>query len=176
MNEIKAIIIDDELHARTLLSKILNMSFPEIKIVGEGENLPKAVELIYSLKPDLVFLDIEMPNYSGLQINDFITANRNFDIIFVTAYNQFAVNAIKISAFDYLLKPIQIDELTATIKRYKEKYKLSTENIISKKLEVLSQNLKPNNPKKLIIQTHQGIHYFELDNILYLEASGISEV
>ena len=58
MNEIKAIIIDDELHARTLLSKILNMSFPEIKIVGEGENLPKAVELIYSLKPDLVFLDI----------------------------------------------------------------------------------------------------------------------
>jgi two-component system LytT family response regulator len=173
MNEIKAIIIDDELHARTLLSKILNMSFPEIKIVGEGENLPKAVELIYSLKPDLVFFDIEMPNYSGLQINDFITADRNFDIIFVTAYNQFAVNAIKISAFDYLLKPIQIDELTATIKRYKEKYKLSTENIISKKLEVLSQNLKPNNPKKLIIQTHQGIHYFELDNIVYLEASGM---
>lgn len=173
MNEIKAIIIDDESHARDLLSKIITISFPDIKLVGQGENLPQAVDLIYSLKPDLVFLDIEMPNYSGLQINDFIKTDKNFDIIFVTAYDQFAINAIKISAFDYLLKPVQIDELTNTINRYKEKNKLNSENTIQKKLNALSNNLKPNNPKKLVIQTHQGIHYFELDNIFYLEAGGM---
>jgi two-component system, LytTR family, response regulator len=173
MSEIKAIIIDDELHARTILSKLLNFSFPEIKIVGEGEDLPKAIELIYKEKPDLVFLDIEMPNYSGLQINDFLGTKRNFDIIFVTAYNQFAINAIKISAFDYLLKPIQEEELAISINRFKEKFETSKNLNTIDKLEILNENLKSTHPKKLIIQNHQGIYYFELETIFYLEASGM---
>lgn len=171
MNRIKAIIVDDEQHARTVLNKLLGMAFPEIDIVAEGSNLPEAVNLIQTHSPDLVFLDIEMPNYSGLQINDFIKSQRNFEIVFVTAYNHYAINAIKISAFDYLLKPVQLDDLKETIARFKEKK--TDSNVINNKLEILNENLKPNQPKKLVIQTHQGIHYFDLDSIHFLEASGM---
>ncbi len=171
MEKIKAIIVDDEHHARTVLTKLLAMSFPEIEIIGEGGSLPEAVDLIHANSPDLVFLDIEMPNYSGLQINDFVKSNRNFEIVFVTAYNHYAINAIKISAFDYLLKPVQLDDLKETISRFKEKQTDIT--VVNNKLEILNENLKPNQPKKLVIQTHQGIHYFYMDGIHFLEASGM---
>jgi len=176
MEKIKAIIIDDEKHSRTITKELLSQSFPEIEIVGEGDNLPKAVELIYEFSPNLVFLDIEMPNYSGLQINDFIKSDRNFEIVFITAYNQFAIEALRISAFDYLLKPIQLDELEQTIIRFKEKLSKLSGQKITDKLEVLSHNLNPNVAKKLVIQTHQGIHYFEINKIYYLEASGMYTV
>jgi two-component system LytT family response regulator len=174
MNQkIKAIIVDDEKHSRTLLKELIELAELEVEIIGEGENLPNAVELIYSLKPDLVFLDIEMPGYSGLQINDFIKSEREFDIIFVTAYNQFAIEALRMSAFDYLLKPLEIDELTASIDRYKKKKVLKIDNSITKKLEVLTNNLATTTNKKIVIQSQQGMHYFETDKIYYLEASSM---
>jgi len=124
----------------------------------------------------LVFLDIEMPNYSGLQINDFIKSDRNFEIVFITAYNQFAIEALRISAFDYLLKPIQLEELEQTIMRFKAKLNKLSEQKITDKLAVLNHNLNPNVSKKIVIQTHQGIHYFEINKIYYLEASGMYTV
>lgn len=173
MESIRVIIIDDEQHARTVLSKLLEKSFPEVTIVGEGDSLPIAIELIHSQSPDIVFLDIEMPNYSGLQINDFIREGREFDIVFITAYNQYAINAIKISAFDYLLKPIDANELKETILRFKQKKARPQVPSVHQRLEALNENLVAHLPKKLIIQTHQGVHYFEMENILYIEASGM---
>jgi two-component system, LytTR family, response regulator len=173
VEKIKVVIIDDEQHARTVLKKLLEMKFPDVEVAGEGQSLPEAVDLIYKMKPELVFLDIEMPKYSGLQINDFIKNNNDFEIIFVTAYNQYAINAIRISAFDYLLKPVQIDELTEAMKRFMKKTEMKSEKETKNRLDILQENLKTSSPKKLVIQTHQGIHYFEMENILYLEASGM---
>jgi two-component system, LytTR family, response regulator len=171
--KIKAIIVDDEKHSRTLLKELIELAELDVEIIGEGENLPNAIELIYSLKPDLVFLDIEMPGYSGLQINDFIKSEREFDIIFVTAYNQFAIEALRMAAFDYLLKPMEVGELTASIGRFKTKRSLNINNSISKKLDVLTNNLATVNHKKIVIQSQQGMHYFETDKIYYLEASSM---
>jgi two-component system LytT family response regulator len=173
--KIRAIIIDDEKHSRTLIKELIELSELDVNIIGEGENLPSAIELIYSLKPDLVFLDIEMPGYSGLQISDFIKADRDFDIIFVTAYNQFAIEALRMSAFDYLLKPLEIDELTASIERFKKRKALAVDNSITKKLDILTNNLTKTN-KKIVIQSQQGMHYFETDKIYYLEASSMYTV
>lgn len=175
MTTIKAIIIDDESHARTMLKELILLANLKIEIIGEGENLPSAVNLIYSLKPDIVFLDIEMPSYSGLQINDFLKDKTDFEIIFITAYNQYAIEALRMAAFDYLLKPLQIEDLTQSIERYHNKKKHPPLNLTNK-LDTLSNNLSNNAPKKIIIQTHQGIHYFELDKIYYLEASGMYTV
>ncbi|MCA6437364.1 MAG: response regulator transcription factor [Bacteroidetes bacterium] len=173
MENIKVIVIDDEQHARTVLGALLEKSFPEVTIVGEGDSLPKAIELIHSKNPDIVFLDIEMPNYSGLQINDFIKEGREFDIVFITAYDQYAINAIKMAAFDYLLKPIDANELKETISRFKQKKEKNLSNSVHQRLTALNENLTASQPKKLIIQTHQGVHYFEMENILYIEASGM---
>ncbi|MDX2173590.1 MAG: LytTR family DNA-binding domain-containing protein [Bacteroidota bacterium] len=176
MNKIKAIIIDDETHARTMLKELILLADLNIEIVGEGENLPAAISLINSLKPEVVFLDIEMPGYSGLQINNFLKDKNDFEIIFVTAYNQYAIEALRMSAFDYLLKPLQIEELTLSINRFQNKKNQNSIVNTSNKLEVLTNNLSGSAPKKIVIQTHQGIHYFEVDKIYYLEASGMYTV
>jgi len=148
MNTIKAIIIDDESHARTMLKELILLANLKIEIIGEGENLPSDVNLIYSLKPDIVFLDIEMPGYSGLQINDFLKDKTDFDIIFITAYNQYAIEALRMAAFDYLLKPLQIEDLTQSIQRYENKKKNKSLNFTTNKLEALSNNLLNNTQKK----------------------------
>lgn len=173
MKQIKAFIIDDEAHARTVLRSLLLKNFPELTILGEAESIPKAMDSIYAQKPDVLFLDIEMPHFSGLQINEFLTADCDFEIVFVTAYNQYAINAIKLSAFDYLLKPIQIQELKETVNRLISKRKNTSSSNPSEQFASLEQNLQPNKPKKLVIQSHQGIHYFETEGISHLEASGM---
>jgi two-component system, LytTR family, response regulator len=173
MVTIKAFIIDDEAHARTVLKSLLLKNFPEITVIGEAESIPKGMDSIHNEKPDVLFLDIEMPHFSGLQINEFLTEKRHFDIVFVTAYNQYAINAIKLSAFDYLLKPLQLHELKETIERLIEKYKNKSIAPSPEQLNALENNLEKNQPKKLVLQTHQGIHYFDLDSISHLEASGM---
>ena len=170
---LKAFIIDDEAHARTVLKTLLQRNFPEVEICGEAESIPRAIGAIHEHKPDVLFLDIEMPHFSGLQINEFLTEERDFEIIFVTAYNQYAINAIKLSAFDYLLKPIQINELRESISRLVHKKNFDEKNSSAEKIRVLEQNLDTAQPKKLVIPTHQGIHYFDLENISHLEASGM---
>ncbi len=170
---LKAFIIDDEAHARTVLKTLLQRNFPEVDICGEAESIPKAMDAIHEHKPDVLFLDIEMPHFSGLQIHEFLKDGRNFEIIFVTAYNQYAINAIKLSAFDYLLKPLQINELRESISRLQHKINKTDKTTSSEKLKILQQNMDHAQPKKLVIHTHQGTRYFELDKITHLEASGM---
>jgi two-component system LytT family response regulator len=156
-----AIIIDDEVLARELLKNLISSSLPEINIVAQCEDLSNGVKAIRKHKPHLVFLDIEMPKHSGIEILDFFGENEiDFGIIFTTAYHQYAIDAIKLSAVDYLLKPISENDLIEAVKRFESKFmrKISENNI----------NEIQNNT--IAIPIGQGIKFIELDNIVFFKA------
>ncbi len=162
---IKVIIIDDEQRARILLKEMLIEYCDDIDIVTECDDLPTGVKAIRKHQPDLVFLDIEMPGHSGLEMLDFFDANEiNFSIIFTTAYDQYAIQAFKLSAVDYLLKPIDPNELVTSVERYKKLLKKQKEDYL-----ILKENL--NQPHKIAVPTGNTIKFIELENILFLEAS-----
>lgn len=115
---IRAIIIDDEEKARTTLAGYLNAHFPEITIVEQAKNITTGLNAINELHPDVVFLDIVFSTGSGFNLLKELK-EINFKIIFVTSYSQYAVKAFKFNAFDFLLKPIDIDELYMSVKRLK---------------------------------------------------------
>jgi len=119
---IKSIIIDDETRARKLLSTIITDYCPELSIEAECEDLPSGIKAIKKYNPDIVFLDIEMPGHSGLELLNFFTEDEiNFNVIFTTAYNEYAVQAFRFSAIDYLLKPIQHGQLKEAVQRYNKR-------------------------------------------------------
>jgi two-component system LytT family response regulator len=133
----KAIIIDDERMARDLLELLIHEADKNITVVGKYPNLPKGIEGIKQHKPDVVFLDIEMPEFSGLQLLDYIP-HPDFALVFATAYDQYAIKAFELSALDYLLKPIDEDKLALTLDRIgqqiqiKERLQLYKENSLQK--------------------------------------------
>ena len=160
----KAIIIDDEKRARVSLSLLVEEYFPSLNIVAECENLPQGVKAIRKLKPDLVFLDIEMPGHSGLELLDFFDENEiTFDIIFTTAYNEYAIKAFKFSAIDYLLKPINPNELVDALNRL-EKQKQKIENY-----KVLHENIKQETATKIAIPSGQRFLFIETSQIQYIK-------
>lgn len=116
MNPITAILVDDEESARDVLEHLLLRFCPDIKLLAKCQNIPEAVDTIHKVQPQLVFLDIEMPNYAGYEIVKFFP-EINFDIIFITAYNQYAIRAFELAATDYLLKPIDIDRLKEAVQK-----------------------------------------------------------
>ncbi len=163
---LKAIIIDDEKMARALLEGLINEYCSDIKVVETCQDLATGVKAIRKLKPDLVFLDIEMPGHSGLELLEFFSEEEvDFSIIFVTAYNQYAIQAFKLSAVDYLLKPVDADDLIQSVDRYKKNN--STVNY-----EVLKQNLSGNSPQKIAVPSSNSIKFIEVDEILFLKAEG----
>ncbi|MBK6835890.1 MAG: response regulator transcription factor [Bacteroidetes bacterium] len=170
---IKAIIIDDEERARILLKGMIKEFVEEVEVLAECPDLPTGIKAIKKYAPDIVFLDIEMPGHSGLELLDFFNENEvNFDIIFVTAYNQYAIKAFKLSAIDYLLKPIEIDELQESIKRYKSKQKKQQIDY-----QVLRENFNSPMNEKIAIPVGNAIKFIELKNIIYLKAdSSYSEL
>jgi two-component system LytT family response regulator len=116
VNKIKAILVDDEASARDVLENLLLRFCPEVELVAKCENLLQSVEAIKATQPQLVFLDIEMPNYAGYEIVNFFH-DIDFKIVFVTAYDQYAIRAFEIAALDYLLKPIDINRLKGAVAR-----------------------------------------------------------
>lgn len=116
MKKIRTLIVDDELAARNVISNLLELTFPQIEIIEKVANVPDAVLSIKKYKPDLVFLDIEMPKYAGYELVKFFD-QIDFQIIFVTAYNQYAIKAFEINAVDYLLKPIERTRLEMAVKK-----------------------------------------------------------
>lgn len=160
---IKGIIIDDEIQGRKLLSTLLNTHCSQVEIVEQCDNLPNGVKAIRKLKPDLIFLDVEMPGHSGLELPDFFNEDEiNFGIIFTTAYSEYAIPAFKVSAVDYLLKPISGDDLikaVASFERRFNKNKLEVQSISNEKSET-----------KLAIPIGQSIRFIQPEDILYLKA------
>src|SRR4051812_34979761 len=117
---ISAVLIDDESNALEVLEWQLKKYCPQGDIVGKSSNVPDGIELIKAKQPQLIFLDIEMPVQNGFNLLEAFE-DPNFDIIFTTAYNQYAIKAFKFSAFDYLLKPIDADDLKGAVERYAQK-------------------------------------------------------
>ncbi len=146
MNIIRAIIIDDEQSARNVLSNLLNR-YNNIEIVAQVRNLKEGVEQIKKLKPQVVFLDVEMPNYAGYEIVKFID-KIDFEIIFVTAYDQYAIKAFELNAIDYLVKPIDREKLTIAVNKLKDK--LTKKNIQVDYQNLLDQ-IQNKTTKKIVI-------------------------
>lgn len=168
MKQINALIVDDEENGREVLSQLLLRFCHQVNILSTARNLPEAVEKIKTLQPDLVFLDVEMPEYAGYEISRFFD-EINFEIIFVTAYDQYAINAFDLSAVDYLLKPIEIDRLKKSIEK-------ATGNIAIKdykqQLDSLLDNLTSNDQPKLSILDKGFRRTILLKDIIALEAQG----
>lgn len=171
MNPKTCIIIDDEPNARLLLKSIIQDYIPELLLVAEGSTLIEGVKHIHKFKPQLVFLDIEMPVHSGLDILDFFNDDElNFDIIFTTAYNQFAIQAFKLSAVDYLLKPIQHEVLQESIKRYFTKQNKSIDQ-----LKTLRTNLNPRielTEKKIALPLNKVTRIVAANDIIMVKGDG----
>ncbi len=162
----KAIIIDDEEMARTLLNGMLSLYCPTVKVEALCKDLPEGVKAIRKHKPDIVFLDIEMPGHSGLELLDFFDENEiHFSIIFITAYNRYAIQAFKLSAIDYLLKPIEAEDLIQAITLYeKQKNRIN--------YNVLQNNLKTGHSKKIGLNNVSSITFVDVDDILFIQADG----
>lgn len=165
--KIKAILIDDEKMARTLLSGLIKRYCPDIELLDQCPDLPSGVKAIIKHKPDIVFLDIEMPGHSGLELLDFFDEqNATFSIIFTTAYNQYAIKAFKLSAIDYLLKPIEPQELENAIELYKKQKTKIDYSVLKNNLTSASSN------QKIAIHSLQSTKFMDLKNLLYCKADG----
>lgn len=166
--ELKVIIIDDEEDAIIALKSIIEIS-DDYKIIGESTDPVKGLELILQKKPDVVFLDIEMPRMNGFQLLKSIS-NVDFDIIFSTAYKHYAIQAIKANALDYILKPVSIPEVLNALEKVKNRKKDSSE--INAKYKKLLSDVITGNSNRIKIPTLGGFEIIDTDNITYLEADG----
>jgi two-component system LytT family response regulator len=164
----KALIIDDEQNARHLLQFLLEQNCPEIKSIELAENLSQGVELINNKSPDIVFLDIEMPGYSGLQLLDFIPTERvTFELIFTTGYSKHAIKAFELNAIDYLLKPLRDEQVENAVKKA---IKQIGHSKVGERLEELKKAFKASNINKIGLPVADGILFVGFDDIIMLEA------
>ena len=165
---ITAIIIDDEAKGRLALRQKIQSYCREITILAEATNGIEALSAIEKHRPQLIFLDIQMPKMNGFEMLNVIK-EKNFHIIFTTAYDQYAIKAIKYAAFDYLLKPIDIEELKTAVARIADKETGETK----KQMELLQQNIQ--HPKKqlnkLAVPTLDGLLFYDINDIIHLEAN-----
>ncbi len=165
---VRAIIIDDEEDAREVLSLALKKFCSDIEILALCESPEEGLEKINTLGPSLVFLDVQMPNMSGFDLLEKVV-DINFEVIFVTAFNRYAIKAIRFSALDYLLKPIEIDELVRAVEKVKQKQRSNTVHYRS-----LLNNIKYGVEKlsRLAIPSDNEIIIQKLEDIVYCEADG----
>lgn len=159
INSLTAIIVDDELHGRENLKKIIETYCPEIEILGLADSVVNAKALVNIHKPDVVFLDINMPVLDGFDFLDEFD-ERNFMVVFVSAHEEFGINALKAGAADYILKPINIKELKQTVKK-----------LLSIHTKVNKVETHPD-IGKIVIPTSHGFNVLVIDDIIRLEAEG----
>lgn len=167
----KAVIIDDEKKARNLLRVILEEYCPDVNEIEEAKDLPLGVELIRKTNPDVVFLDIEMPGYLGVQILDFFDEGEiNFHIVFTTAYSEYAIKAFQMNAIDYLLKPIRPNQIKAAIEKVSQ---LVESNNINTQLLELKNSLQSKKFGKIGLPVANGVLFVKTEDIIYLKADGM---
>jgi two-component system LytT family response regulator len=164
------LIIDDELRGRNLLAELVRRFCPDVEVLALAQDAHEGLELIRRYQPDFVFLDIKMPTLNGFEMLERV-GEINFEIIFVTAYNEFALKAYKYAAFDYLLKPVDPDELCGTIERLKAKRHQSR---LQDRLDLLMKTMEEPRklPTKLSISASDGVTLLTISDIVYLEADG----
>jgi two-component system LytT family response regulator len=166
--KLKTIIVDDERDAVEFISSIIGEYCSSLEVVGKAYNVIEGVPQIMEKKPDLVFLDVEMPNGTGFDLLSHFP-EKDFDVVFITAFNHYAIKAIKFSAVDYILKPINISEFVEAvdrvIKKRSEKPSQSNESF-----KILMENLKSALPTRLAIPTAEGMEYLNPKDIIRIEA------
>jgi two-component system LytT family response regulator len=166
---IKALIIDDEVKARNVLKHYLENFTPQISEIRQADSVDAALSILEVYQPGIVFLDVEMPMKNGFQ---FLTEveEPSFDIIFTTAYNQYAIQAIRFSALDYLLKPVDPDELQAAVQRHLEKRESKQQQNVLYNNLVENINKKEVKDFKIAVPSAEGFYFFMIDDIIRLEA------
>ncbi|MCC7400384.1 MAG: response regulator transcription factor [Chitinophagaceae bacterium] len=168
MEQLKAILVDDEWNSLQNLQQKIEEFCPNIKVVAAVQKPEEAILLIHHHNPDVLFLDIEMPRMNGFRMLEELK-DIQADIVFTTAYNHYAIDAIRISAFDYLVKPISVEELQNTVSRLLTRHKQQ----IQEKINVLKKSLqeKKSQEDNIAIPTNDGMEFISIKNIIRIESS-----
>jgi two-component system, LytTR family, response regulator len=169
---ITSIIIDDEPKARIVLQAIIAQYCPNVSVLEQCSDLPSGIKAIKKHKPQLVFLDIEMPGHSGLELLDFFAPEEvNFSVIFTTAYNEYAIQAFRFSAIDYLLKPIQHTQLIEAVERFGQRQEI----LQIQQITALQQNLLPSSnveDKRVVVPIGQSYKLLNPKDIVMIRGDG----
>jgi two-component system LytT family response regulator len=166
---LRAILVDDEENSLNALKQKIIQHCNAVEIIATSTLPDQAIEKINLLKPDILFLDIEMPVVNGFSLLQKLDY-KNFELVFVTAYDHYAIRAIRYSALDYLVKPVDVDELKTTVEKALQK---KNKTIPNQRLELLLEHLSQprKNFNKIAIPGHDGIRFIKVDEIIYLEAN-----
>ncbi|MFM7682169.1 MAG: LytR/AlgR family response regulator transcription factor [Bacteroidota bacterium] len=162
----KILIIDDEKPTREFIRRMLESFKLNAAIFIDGENVESGIKAIEEIQPDLVLLDIQMPDGNGFDVLRRVQYKK-FEVIFITAFQEFAIQAIKFSALDYILKPIDMEELQSSVIRAIDAIH---EKADESQFAVLQNNIQPNQKRKLVLKTLESIHVVDIDNIIRCEA------
>jgi two-component system LytT family response regulator len=165
---IRAILIDDEKNSLEMMEWLLATYCPEVSVAAMCQSAKEGIERIQALRPDVVFLDIEMPNMNGFDLLEQFD-KLTFDVVFCTAYDQFAIKAFKYSALNYLLKPVDPDDLKETVRRIHERKAAPTREQIDLLLQGLHPTPKPV-ASRIALTTSDGMIFVPTHEILYCEA------
>jgi two-component system, LytTR family, response regulator len=172
---IQALLIDDEAPARESLRKKLELFCPEVSIIGESGSISEAISILETEWPQLIFLDIDLGTTSGFDLLEQLPTladNQALpEVIFITAHDEYAIRAIKFSALDYVLKPIDTEELVKAIRKFQDKH--VADSPVSSSYDVLLENLKSLNkgPKRIMIPAGDGMQILKIINIVRCESS-----
>jgi two-component system LytT family response regulator len=161
----RVVVVDDERRARERLSRLLG-AFPDIELAGEAEDGISALEAIGSLRPDAVFLDVQMPGLDGFEVLAELSEEQRPLIIFVTAYDQYAVQAFEVNAVDYLVKPVEEDRLARAIDRLRER--ASRDGIV----RLIAALKKPHPLQRVVVKRFQKLHVLPVSAIEAFVAEG----
>ena len=162
----KAVIIDDEKRTRELIAKMIESFGLGIQTFPIGESVESGLKAIETINPDLVFLDIQMPDGTGFDLLKMIP-QKNFEVIFITAHEEFAIKAIKFSALDYILKPIDPEDLRQAVLKAVNSIDHRREE---SQFEALQLNMQPSQKRRLVLKTQESVHVVDLDKIVRCEA------
>ena len=162
----KILIIDDEKPTREFIRRMLESFKLNAAIFIDGENVESGIKAIEEVQPDLVLLDIQMPDGNGFDVLR-RTQYKKFEVIFITAFQEFAIQAIKFSAMDYILKPIDMEELQSSVTRALDAIHQKADE---SQFSVLQNNIQPNQKRKLVLKTLESIHVVDIETIIRCEA------
>ena len=169
---IQALVIDNEYNARSNLKALLGAFCPGVSIVGEADGVASGLEAIERLHPQLLFLDVQMDDGTGIDLLNKIS-ERNFEVIFTTAYDQFALQAIKLSALDYLLKPIDPTELQQAVEKAQQRIAEKADIDPNLQWEALQYNFAAQEEaQKLVLKDAENVYLVSIQNIIRCEATG----
>jgi two-component system LytT family response regulator len=162
----KVLIIDDEKRTRDLIAKMIETFGFDLTVISEGETMDTAIQAIQNHQPDILFIDIQMPDGTGFDVLKQVE-DKSFEVIFITAHEEFAIQAIKFSALDYLLKPVDPLELKEAVEKAIKAVNIKK---IDSQIDALQNNILPHQKKRLVLKTHESVFIVELHDIIRCEA------